>query len=84
MVPNAEEVLRDLLHQEPELSGQWLGDQKLRNDPRVTTMGRFLRRTSVDELPQLWNVLKGEMSYHGAVAGHGPQRLLLSTARRAG
>jgi Undecaprenyl-phosphate galactose phosphotransferase WbaP len=65
MVPNADQALRALLASDEELRAQWLRDHKLKDDPRVTKVGKFLRRTSLDELPQLWNVIKGDMSLVG-------------------
>ncbi len=61
MVSNAEDLLGDLLEKN-ETTGAMF---KMKNDPRVTKIGRFIRKTSIDELPQLWNVLKGEMSLVG-------------------
>jgi Undecaprenyl-phosphate galactose phosphotransferase WbaP len=65
MVQNADRVLDDYLNQHPELRQAWENHHKLREDPRVTRVGKFLRRTSLDELPQLWNILRGEMSLVG-------------------
>lgn len=65
MVVNGEEVLEKYLAENPAARAEWARDHKLKNDPRVTRVGSFLRKTSLDELPQLWNVLASEMSLVG-------------------
>lgn len=65
MIPNADEKLFELLKEDKELAKEYKKNKKLKNDPRITKIGKILRRTSVDELPQLINVLLGNMSVIG-------------------
>lgn len=65
MAVNSAELLQDLLQNDQEAKSEWEETFKLKNDPRITKIGHILRRTSMDELPQLFNVLKGEMSLVG-------------------
>ena len=65
MASNSQELLQELLASDPQAREEWNSTYKLKNDPRITKIGQFLRKSSLDEMPQLINIMKGEMSFVG-------------------
>jgi lipopolysaccharide/colanic/teichoic acid biosynthesis glycosyltransferase len=65
MVVDSGRMFHEYLAKHPEAAYEWRCNHKLKNDVRITRLGRFLRRWSLDELPQMWNILKGDMSLVG-------------------
>ena len=64
MVKDSNKILEEML-KKPEYKKEWAENQKFENDPRITKVGKFIRKTSIDELPQFWNIIKNEMSLIG-------------------
>ena len=81
MVPDADQVLDRLVREDEGIAREWALNQKLACDPRITRLGQFLRRSSLDELPQLWNVLNGTMSLVGPRPFTPDQRPLYAKGR---
>ena len=81
MVNNSDEVLERILATDENARLEWEKDFKLKDDPRITPIGRWLRARSLDELPQLWNVLKGENEFSGTSSNSKRRVTLLSGGR---
>ena len=65
MYADSQERLRHILETDPKMAEEWERNRKFTDDPRVTKIGKFLRKTSLDEIPQIWNIIKGDMSFVG-------------------